>query len=61
MWCLTLRRKYKLQVYENKVFRNISESKMDKVSGQFRILHNEELWDFYNLCNIVGTVKSMRM
>jgi hypothetical protein len=33
----------------------------DKVSGQFGILHNEKLCDFFNLSNDVGTVKSMIM
>jgi hypothetical protein len=41
-WCLTLREEHKL-VFENRVFRRMSEPKRDRVTGGWRKLHNEEL------------------
>jgi len=35
--------------------------KRDKVTGEWRKLHNEELRDLYSLPNIVRVVKSRRM
>jgi hypothetical protein len=37
----------KLQLYENKVLRQIFRPKEVQITGQFRILHNEILYDLY--------------
>jgi hypothetical protein len=40
-------------VFENRVLRRICGLKRDKVTGEWRKLHNEELNDQYSLPNIV--------
>ena len=58
---LTLREEYRVRVSENRVLRRIFGPKMDKVTGEWRKLHNAELNDLYSLPNIVRVVKSRRM
>jgi hypothetical protein len=41
-WSLTLRKKYRLKVSENRVLRGIFGPKGDEVMGGWRKLHNEE-------------------
>ena len=48
-------------MFENRVLRRIFGSKRDKVTGEWRKLHNKELNDLYSLPNIVRVVKSRRM
>jgi hypothetical protein len=43
------------------MLRTIFGSKMDKVTGECRILHNEEVNDLYSSPNIVRVNKSRRM
>jgi len=60
-WLLTLREERRLRVFENRVLRRILGPKSDKVTGEWRKLHNEELSDLYSLRSIVRLVKSRRM
>jgi len=48
-------------VFENRVLSRVFGPRRDKVTGQWRKLHNEELRDCYSLPNIVRVVKSRRM
>ena len=48
-------------MFENRVLRRVFGHKRDKVTGEWRKLHNEELSDLYSLPNIVWVVKSRRM
>ena len=48
-------------VLDNGVLRRVFGPKRDKVTGEWRKLHNEELSDLYSLPNIVRVVKSRRM
>jgi hypothetical protein len=48
-------------VFENRVLRRVFGPKSDEVTGEWRMLHNEELNDLYSLPNIVRVVKSRRM
>jgi len=56
-----LREERRLRVFENRVLRRVFGPKRDKVTGEWRKLHNEELRDLYSLPNIVRMVKSRRM
>jgi hypothetical protein len=56
-----LREEHRLKVFENRVLRRVFGSKRDKVIGEWRKLHNEELNDLYSLPNIVQVVKLRRM
>jgi hypothetical protein len=46
-WPLTLREEHWLRVFENRVLRRIFGPKRDEVTGEWRRLHNEELYDLY--------------
>ena len=59
-WLLTLREERKLRVFENMVLR-IFGPRRDKVTGEWRRLHNEGLNDLYSSTNIVQVIKSRRM
>jgi hypothetical protein len=52
-----LREERRLREFENGVLRKIFGPKRDKVTGEWRKLHNEELNDMY-LTNIVRVIKS---
>jgi len=60
-WSLILREEKKLRVFENIVLRRIFGLRKDEVTGEWRILHNEELNDLYSSPNIVRVIKSRRM
>ena len=60
-WSLTLREERKLRVFDNMVLRGIFVPRRDKVTGEWRRLHNEELNDLYCSPNIVRVIKSRRM
>jgi hypothetical protein len=60
-WSLTLREEHRLRVFENKVLRRIFGPKRDKVTGEWRKLHNEELRDLYSSPSIVRIINSRRM
>jgi len=57
-WSLTLREERKLRVFENMVLRRILGPRRDEVTGEWRRLHNDDL---YSSANIVGVIKSRRM
>jgi hypothetical protein len=44
-------------VFENEVFRRISWPKRDEVTGEWRRLHNGELYDLYSSPNIIRLIK----
>ena len=47
-WSLTLKEEHRLRVFTNKVLRRIFGPKMDKVTGDWRRLHKEELYAPYS-------------
>jgi hypothetical protein len=57
-WFLRLREKHDLRVFENRVLRKILESKPYEVTGEWRRLHNGEVYDMYSSQNIIRTIKS---
>ena len=52
-----LRKKHRLRVSENRVLRRIFGPKRDKVTGEWRRLHDEELQCLYPSPNIIRTTK----
>ena len=48
-------------MFENMVLRRIFGPRRDKVTGEWRRLHNEDLNDLYCSPNIVRVIKSRRM
>jgi hypothetical protein len=55
---LTLRDERRLRGFENKVLRRVFGPKRDKVTGEWKKLHNEKLNDLYCSPNIVQVIKS---
>jgi len=49
IWSLTLRENRGLRMFENRVLSRIFGPKRDEVTGEWRRLHNEELYDLYSL------------
>jgi len=56
-WSLTLREERRLKVFENRVSRRIFVPKRDEVTGEWRKLHNEELYGLFSLPYIIRVVK----
>jgi hypothetical protein len=48
-------------VFENRVLRRIFRPKKDKVTGEWKKLHTEELHDLYSSPSIIRIMKSRRM
>ena len=60
-WSLTLREECRLRVFENRVLRRIFGPKRDEVTGEWRRLHNKELYALYSSPNIIRVIKSRRL
>jgi hypothetical protein len=56
-WSLTLREECRLRVLENKVLRRKFGPKKDEVTGEWRRLHNKELYALYSSPDIIRAIK----
>jgi hypothetical protein len=56
-----LREECRLRVFENRVLRRIFGPKRDEVTGDWRRLHNKELYTLYSSPNIIRVMKSRRL
>jgi hypothetical protein len=56
-----LREECRLRVFENRVLRRIFGPKRDEVTGDWRRLHNKELYALYSSPNIIRVMKSRRL
>ena len=48
-------------MFKNKVFRKIFGAKRDEITGEWRKLHNAELYALYSSRNIIRNLKSRRL
>jgi len=60
-WSLTLREERRLRVFEKWVLRRIFGPKRDKVTGEWRKLHNKDFSDLYSSHDTVRVIKSRRL
>jgi hypothetical protein len=58
---LTLREERGLRVFENRVLRGIFGPMWDEVTGEWRKLHNEELYNLYYSPTFIRMIKSRRI
>jgi hypothetical protein len=56
-----VRGKCRLRVFENRALRRIFELKRKEVTGEWRRLHNKELYALYSSPSIIRVIKSRRM
>jgi hypothetical protein len=56
-----LREECRLRIFENRVLRRLFGPKRDEVTGEWRRLHNEELYALYSPPNIIRVMKSRRL
>jgi hypothetical protein len=60
-WSLTLREQRWLRVFKNVVLRWIFGHKRDEVTGEWRGLHNKELYAVYSSPDIILVIKPRRL
>jgi hypothetical protein len=57
----TLKEKHRLKIVKGRVLGRIFGLKRDEVIGDWRKLHNEELYNLYSLPSLIRMIKSWRM
>ena len=60
-WAVTLRKERRLGVFENRVLRRTFGPKGYEAKGEWRRLHNDELYDLYCSPNTTWMIKSRRL
>jgi len=61
MWASIVREGCRVEVFKNRVPREILWHKRDEVTGKWRRLHNEEHHDLYSPPNIICLIISRRL
>jgi hypothetical protein len=59
-WYLTLREERRLRVFENRVLNRIFGPNRDEMTGEWRRLHNKELYAFYSSPDNIRMTKLRR-
>ena len=54
---LTLREEHRLRMFKNRVLRKIFEPKRGKVPGEWKRVHNKEIYDLYSSLNVKWVIK----
>ena len=60
-WSMTLKEECRLRVFENRMMSRIFGPKKDEVTGEWRKLHNKELYAVYPSPNIIPVIKPRRL
>jgi hypothetical protein len=60
-WSLTVEKEGRLRGFENRVLRRIFRPKRNEVTGEWKRLHNKELYGLYSSPDIIRGIKSRRM
>jgi hypothetical protein len=60
-WSHTLREECRLRVFEKRVLSRIFWSKRDEVIGEWRRLHDKEIYALYSSPNIIRVIKLRRL
>jgi hypothetical protein len=60
-WTLTLSEEHRLRMFENRVLRRIFGPTRDKITEEWRTMHNAELHNLYSSPDIIRQIKSRRM
>jgi hypothetical protein len=60
-WSLTLQEEHRFRVFENRMLRNIFGSEREKVAGDWKRLHDEELHNLYISPCSIGMIKLRKM
>jgi hypothetical protein len=58
---LALREEYRLRVFENRVLRRIFGPKREEITGEWRRLHNMELYHLFSSPNIIRVITPRRI
>jgi hypothetical protein len=58
---LTFREEHRLRVFESRMLRKIFRCKRVEVTGDWRRLHSEELYDLHCSPNVIRVIKSRKM
>jgi hypothetical protein len=60
-WSHTSREGLRPRIFENRLLRRIFGHKRDEVTGEWRRLHNKELYALYSSPNIIRVIQSRRL
>ena len=54
---LTLREEHRLRMFKNRALRKIFDPKRDKVTGEWKRVHNKKIYDLYSSLNVKWVIK----